>query len=221
MATREQFLQQVRNALVEGRKAGHASPLPQRGRVGYQGAGADPATKFIEMAAAMGAFPTRVSSMENARDAIVALVQTKQARRVVLSDDPILKELGLIRALREIDCDAFTLTPQTPRDAVFAADLGITGVSGLIAETGSLVMAAAPSQPRSASLLPPIHVAVARAEQILPDLFDVLAPYSDARVPPSCLTLITGPSKTGDIELKLVTGVHGPGEVHVIVIGAL
>ena len=89
---------------------------------------------------------------------------------------------------------------------------------GLLAETGSLIVHSSPTEPRSGSLLPPVHIAVARREQIVADLFDVLEPYSAERSPPSNLVLITGPSKTGDIELKLVTGVHGPGEVYVIIL---
>ena len=68
----------------------------------------------------------------------------------------------------------------------------------------------------SLSLLPPIHVAVADRSQLLSDLFDLFEVPSAE--PPSCLSLITGPSKTGDIELRLVTGVHGPGEIHVVLI---
>ena len=83
-----------------------------------------------------------------------------------------------------------------------------------------MILAAAQQEPRSASLLPPVHVVLAHRRQILPDLFDLFALYktADGSAPsmPSCLTVITGPSKTGDIELKLVTGVHGPGELHVI-----
>jgi L-lactate dehydrogenase complex protein LldG len=100
----------------------------------------------------------------------------------------------------------------------FAADVGVSGVDHLVAETGSVVLASRPDQPRSLSLLPPIHLAVAHRGQLLPDLFDLLHP---ARWPdglPSCLSVITGPSKTGDIELRLVTGVHGPGEVHVLLL---
>jgi L-lactate dehydrogenase complex protein LldG len=110
------------------------------------------------------------------------------------------------------------------RDSLFEADLAITGTDALIAETGTVVLAARPSEPRSLSLLPPIHIVVAEQSQIVSDLFDLFASLqttgTDERSPglPSCLTLITGPSKTGDIELKLVTGVHGPGEVHVVLI---
>ena len=76
-------------------------------------------------------------------------------------------------------------------------------------------MRSSPDQPRSISLLPPVHIALAERRQLVPDLFDL---FPQLGTLPSCLTLITGPSKTGDIELRLVTGVHGPGTVHVLML---
>jgi L-lactate dehydrogenase complex protein LldG len=72
-----------------------------------------------------------------------------------------------------------------------------------------------------ASLVPPVHVAIVEAAQIVPDLFDIFAAYQGREQElPANLTLITGPSKTGDIELQLTTGVHGPKNWHMIVIRA-
>ncbi|HEX4148194.1 MAG TPA: LUD domain-containing protein, partial [Pirellulales bacterium] len=64
---------------------------------------------------------------------------------------------------------------------------------------------------------PPRHVAIIEARQIVADLFALFALYQPQELP-SNLTLITGPSKTGDIELELTTGVHGPAQWHVIII---
>ena len=115
---------------------------------------------------------------------------------------------------------AGALPPGGERDTLFAADIGISGVDHVIAETGSLAILAREREPRSLSLLPPVHVAVADRSQLLPDLFDLFegVPWAERGGLPSGLTVITGPSKTGDIELRLVTGVHGPGELHVILI---
>jgi L-lactate utilization protein LutC len=104
------------------------------------------------------------------------------------------------------------------RDTLFGADVGITGADYLIAETGSVVLSSRPDSPRSVSLLPPVHIVVAEGSRIVPDLFDLFACLGrEATDLPAGLTIVTGPSKTGDIELRLVTGVHGPGEVHVVV----
>src|SRR5262249_18337853 len=112
------------------------------------------------------------------------------------------------------------LAPADSRAAFFAADIGISGVDYLIAETGTVALKARPGEPRSLSLLPPVHIAVAERGQLLADLFDLFESIPVAGTQgsalPSCLSLITGPSKTGDIELRLVTGVHGPGEIHVV-----
>src|SRR5207249_2523590 len=99
--------------------------------------------------------------------------------------------------------------------SAFAADLGITSVDWAVAETGTLALCSSSAQGRVVSLLPPRYLAIVEPAQIVPDLFDLFAALEPRKTElPSNLTLVTGPSKTGDIELKLTTGVHGPGEVH-------
>jgi L-lactate dehydrogenase complex protein LldG len=83
-----------------------------------------------------------------------------------------------------------------------------------VAATGSVVLASSPDEPRSRHLLPEVHVSLLRADAIVPDLamlFTALA----GRLP-SALAIVTGPSRSADIEQRLVVGVHGPREVHVV-----
>jgi L-lactate dehydrogenase complex protein LldG len=221
-SARDAFLQRVRQAVAAGNRAGDAAPLPERGSVGYQGAGPDPVARFCQELTAAGGHPHLAADAADAVRQVLALVQACSARRVLLGRGAFLDTLPLSDRLRALGIDVSdvdALPAADARDAFFAADVGISGVSHLIAETGSIVASSSPDDPRSVSLLPPVHIAVAERRQLLPDLFDLLGPGAAAGLP-SCLTLITGPSKTGDIELRLVTGVHGPGELHVVLVGS-
>ena len=223
MSPREAFLQRVKQAVVEGNRAGVAPQLPERANVGYQGAGPDPVQRFCaELANAGGTSYLAVDAAQVLRT-IQSIVQAHHARKILLSRGGLIDRLELPARLKELGLDAKTLddVQQSSKEEFFAAEIGITNVHRLIAETGSVVLASRPNEPRSVSLLPPVHICLAERSQLLPDLFDLFDLYSPVSksTPPSCLTLITGPSKTGDIELKLVTGVHGPGEIHVILCG--
>jgi L-lactate utilization protein LutC len=90
-----------------------------------------------------------------------------------------------------------------------------TAIHGL-ADTGSVVLAAAPGEPRSRSLLPFVHVTLLREDLILPGLSELFAVLGDDL--PSALAIVTGPSRSADIEQKLAVGVHGPREVHVVLL---
>jgi L-lactate utilization protein LutC len=220
-SAREAFLQRVRQAVAAGNRAGNAIPLPERGSVGHQGAGPDPVARFCQELAAAGGHPHLAAGPDDAARQVVAVVRALSARRALLGRGPFLDTLALGDPLHSVGVEVIpvdSLPAAGSRDAFFAADVGISGVDHLIAETGSIVVASAPDDPRSVSLLPPVHIAVAERRQLVPDLFDLFGPAAAAL--PSCLTLITGPSKTGDIELRLVTGVHGPGEVHVVLAGS-
>ncbi len=212
--SREAFFQRVREAVRQGNRVGHIPGLPERGTVGYQGAGEDPLARLRQEWTAAGGQFHLASTPQEVRSIVRHLVVTKEARCVLVGDE--LDYLDLEKNL--LDCEIIrvgSLPSGTEREVFFRADVGISAVTAILAETGSLVLATRPDQPRSLSLLPPIHLAIARRDQLVADLFDLL----DGSTPmPACLTLITGPSKTGDIELKLVTGVHGPGEVHLIVL---
>jgi L-lactate utilization protein LutC len=221
--TREAFLERVRQAVQTGNRAGVAATIQPRGPVGYQGAGPDPVARFSEELRAAGGQPHLVPDPTTAVAAILDLVKSLAPRRVLLGQGSFLDSLGLADQLRArgVDLDRVeALTSATSRDAFFGADLAISGVHALIAETGTVVSLARPDEPRSLSLLAPVHIAVAHRTQLVPDLFDLFEPavWERNQELPSCLSLITGPSKTGDIELRLVTGVHGPGELHVVLV---
>jgi L-lactate utilization protein LutC len=223
-ASREAFLERVRRAVEAGNRAGSATAPPARGAIGYQGAGPDPAARFCTELAAHGGQAYRVPDSETAAARVLELIQSKGARRIVLGRGKVLARMQLAERLRAVGVEVIpvdALSTEQCRDPFFAADAGISAADSLIAETGTVVLRASPEEPRSLSLLPPLHVVLAEQAQLVSDLFDVLAPerLGDPARLPSCVSLITGPSKTGDIELRLVTGVHGPGEVHVILLG--
>jgi L-lactate dehydrogenase complex protein LldG len=91
------------------------------------------------------------------------------------------------------------------------------GLHGL-ADTGSVVLAASPDEPRARSLIPAVHVTRLREDRILPSLADLFAAVGGGL--PSALAIVSGPSKSGDIEQQMTVGVHGPGEVHVVLLPA-
>jgi L-lactate dehydrogenase complex protein LldG len=103
------------------------------------------------------------------------------------------------------------------RRAALGADVGITTVDFAIANTGTLVLSAAPERPRSVSLLPTVHLALVRADQLVDRMGRVFAAFAKRPGgPPSAVHFITGPSRTSDIENDLTIGVHGPAVVSVI-----
>jgi L-lactate dehydrogenase complex protein LldG len=218
-SARDRLLQTVRRAVAEGNRAGQVPPYPERGDVGYQGAGAELLNRFCQELTATGGRVHVVVDRDGATAKVVELVQACAARRVLLGRGALLESLELTERLRAAGVELLT---DLNRETFFQADVGITGVDHLIAETGSIVLFTRPDQPRSSSLLQPFHIAVAARAQLLPDLFDLfnLQKEREGQGIPACVSIITGPSKTGDIELKLVTGVHGPGEVHVVLIDA-
>lgn len=229
MNPREAFLERVRQAVAQGNRPGVAAPLGERGRIGYQGAGEDLVARFCTELTAAGGQPLVAPTSAAVWHTIREIIERHGARKIAIGAGGMIERLDIAARLQALGLEIIatdSLGADRFRESMFAADLGISNVAYLIAETGSIVAATAPHEPRSLSLLPPVHIALAHRDQLLPDLFDLFDLYSPvadlsrpATPPPSCMTLITGPSKTGDIELKLVTGVHGPGEVHVIVCG--
>ena len=95
-------------------------------------------------------------------------------------------------------------------------DVGVSTALFGLADTGSVVLAAAPDEPRAASLLPWTHVTRLREDRILPGLAELFEAVGAEL--PSALAIVTGPSRSADIEQKLAVGVHGPGEVHVAIV---
>ena len=99
--------------------------------------------------------------------------------------------------------------------------LGITGVFCAIAETGTLVVLSGADTPTTTTLLPDTHVAIVSANRIVDTMEDAFALIRKERGSvPRAINLISGPSRTGDIEQTIVLGAHGPFRVHILVVDA-
>jgi L-lactate dehydrogenase complex protein LldG len=98
--------------------------------------------------------------------------------------------------------------------------LGITGTYCAIAETGTLVVLTGADTPTATTLLPDTHIAVLRADRVVSGMEEVFALIRKERgQTPRAINLISGPSRTGDVEQTIVLGAHGPFRVHILVVG--
>jgi L-lactate utilization protein LutC len=94
-------------------------------------------------------------------------------------------------------------------------DAAVSQALYALADTGSVVIAASPEEPRARSLLPFTHWTVVDSDRVLPGLGELFARLGTEL--PSALAIVTGPSRSADIEQRLAVGVHGPGDVHVLI----
>jgi L-lactate dehydrogenase complex protein LldG len=146
---------------------------------------------------------------------VPALGPLLEGKQVVASNSPYLETCG-ITALPQVRSG---ITDRAElRQACATAGIGITSVEYALAETGTFVMLSSPREARLISLLPPVHIAVFSCSRILANLNELLSVVPNPAEQTSSMVLITGPSRTADIEQILVRGVHGPGEVYAVIV---
>jgi L-lactate utilization protein LutC len=212
LMSRDNILHKVRTAL--GRSAGQAvvGVPPVRLRV-PEAAVEDRIAPMMARVEALAGRTARVPTMEAAREFVAAAIAEKTA---VASNAPYLAECGIaglpgvrsgVRAVDEL------------KELCAGVDIGITSADYALSDTGTLVMLASPAEARLVSLLPPAHLAVVPKERILTGLDELFTILPDPAAQTSSMVLITGPSRTADIEQILVRGVHGPGQITVLIVG--
>ena len=217
---RDDFLARVRSSLGDAPSPGKREPYRPSAIHGRR----QLADRLARELAEVGGVAHRAASIAGAREQVAGILRQAGAQRVIRGDTPLIRELDLDGSLERADIEVTVgeLTEASSRDrlreAAFAADAGVTSADFGVAETGTLALLAAPGQGRTISLLPPVHVAVLHSRDIVFELAALLGKVAERGEPPSALTFITGPSRTGDIEQTLTVGVHGPGELHVVVI---
>jgi L-lactate dehydrogenase complex protein LldG len=160
---------------------------------------------------------------------VLGIAREKSAREIVAWDSgvlgldlgPALGAAGLpVRAAAAGDVGETARLRHRAESA--RADLGVTGVDLVLAETGTMILLSGAGRPRSTSLLPATHVAVFDRRRLVESLEQVGVMLEALHVDPersmsgAVINFITGPSRTADIELTLTRGVHGPKEVHAV-----
>ena len=176
----------------------------------------------------------RTTSTQDAANYIRRVAQDVEARTMLRSTHSVLNTLDIeaavhgtgialeVMALDDVKSGAEReASRETLRQQAIVADIGITGVDYVVAETGSCVLLPRKGVSRVISLLPPVHIAVVESGQVLPSLDELFTlrrqEFLNGNLG-SYMNLISGPSRSADIEYQLVTGVHGPGEVHMVLL---
>ncbi|MBI4560403.1 MAG: lactate utilization protein [Candidatus Rokubacteria bacterium] len=240
MTTRGQFLAQVRREMAKTRglfparsaeRPADPAAFAQAIRRQLAERWPEALTKFREEFERVGGAFYHATGKEEALQTICRIAKERSAQRVITwATSPLGAELG--SRLRAEGLEVMEEAPggigevERPgfRQASAQADIGITGVDLAVAETGSLVVISGPGKARSASLLPPYHIALFGKEALVETLeqlgviFEAIHRDPDRSMSAASISFITGPSRTADIELTLTRGVHGPKEVHAVFI---
>jgi L-lactate dehydrogenase complex protein LldG len=172
-----------------------------------------------------GVFLGALSESE-ARDRIAETAREINARSAVVGDGVTLdadaigrtitrRNIDLIRPTRVRDNDRASM-----RDRIANCDFGVIEADYAIAATGTFCIVATTRRPSSITILPPVNLILVAADRILPTLAEVIAAVGPEQFARRRVALVTGPSRTADIEKMIVIGVHGPKELYAAVIAA-
>jgi L-lactate dehydrogenase complex protein LldG len=173
------------------------------------------------------------SDTESVIDAIKDLIRSSHFGMVAISrhalclrlqlEEKLRAELPQIQFVDDVMDSENSFERNRLREKLSVVDLSITGAEYLIADIGTIVAISNPQASRQISLLPAAHLVVATPDQIFPNMAELFKhiweKHRDA-LPGSALTLITGPSRTADIEKVLIRGVHGPTRLLAIILGS-
>lgn len=172
--------------------------------------------QFLETLNKVGGQAAEVATVAEA----AAYIAERVTGTVLLPPQPSLERVGLAAAL---EAAGVTLVLDAWREHASAANAGVTGANFALADTGSLVLDSTAESLRLATTLPERHFALLDPCKILPDSLAAV-PYLrrfHELSPRNFLAYITGPSRTADIERVLTIGVHGPRELHVLLLPGL
>lgn len=170
----------------------------------------DPLASFVAKAKVSGAQPHRIPSLADAPAAIAEILR--------LNNAPPELHVAPESSLRNLAWEAVPAlaisseSPSGDQSAVSAADFGI-------AETGTLVFFSGPNSRASWHFLPGREFILIEKSRILPRFEDVIERMSTLHAVPATVNLITGPSRTADIEQTIELGAHGPRELHILIAG--
>ena len=171
---------------------------------------------LAEQLAKLKAVLVRVPDEAAAAQAVAELARTKNWKHVAFHGAPLVRPVAAA-----LPCGSWEADASFDKQKLEGCDAAITSCEAIVAQLGSILVSSATSGGRALSILPHVHVVVARVDQVVPDLATAIA-QTQARHGdrlPSMLSFITGPSRTGDIERILVLGAHGPKELYLILVG--
>lgn len=230
-SAREEILGRLRPLV---RDAQHPHPWQSRRQF------PDLAERFTTALTAAGGEVHHLPSLAEAFTCLESLLQELNAQRIVANNEPplslLIGDLTMGTSRLRIDESSSVPISQSPslsppqslisnlqssydwhitghtpgnlRAFCASADVGLTGAEAALAETGSVVVSSGPGKSRLASLLPPVHIAFVATSQLTADIFTWTAARQGQL--PANVVLISGPSKSADIERVLAVGVHGP-----------
>jgi L-lactate dehydrogenase complex protein LldG len=164
---------------------------------------------FAENGASVNALVIKVKNPEELKTVLESLVSANNWKEIACPE----------KQIRELLQNA-GFGPLSGESLAENCDVAITGCEYLAASLGSVIVSSAQTGSRRIFVYPPVHIVIARASQLVETLGEgymkTLLKYGDAL--PSMITVLTGPSRTADIEKTLVLGAHGPKELHILIL---
>lgn len=239
MSERAEMLERIRRALgrdetVDSKSKDFGPQLPKLEPVMSPIAPEDRVARFEMELEKVSGSAHRASTPVELEGILWTIIEKSETTGTVLTRNPLLGQIRLAEKLRgrgksvamwpeSLAGASGTDNEKAFREQCFLAGIGISGVDFALAETGSLVLSSETEGSQLASLAPPIHVALYRRQQVLSSLDEILerlplSAGSGATTAGRSTVFITGSSRTADIEQILIRGVHGPREVHAILV---